>query len=129
MRILKITLLCCISIVLLYIAVSLCVLFFCEPSNEFYGPDGGVWHCDELGIQISFERDQPSLAAVHGEYIVCATSRHRGSKHINVSSQDHRYLGESVFKGKYISFDNDRYVLKDKKTNRLYTFVPGPLDT
>lgn len=121
----------CIAVVLVCVAVVFVgTLFIYEPTDEVFGPEDGVWHCKELGVQISFEKDVHSIVIVDGESIICTAGRDTGSPDIYLVSRvnlDQCGYGEHLFWGRFVEFDSYRYVLKDMETKKIYIFVPGEL--
>lgn len=88
-------------------------------------PENGVFYCEELKITVDF--DTPNcFTVVDGEEIHCAFGNDRGSRFVSVSNQDSttkQYaLGDKVFAGECVFFDEDTMVILEEWTQIEYTF-------
>lgn len=112
--------------ILLLIVVLHLLIFFpgCAPVQ--YEPEEGVWYCDELQIQLSYERDVPTYIVEDGEMILCACGSDRGVKWLEVSNQDagyHANLGEVLFYAEILRLDESELVVYCGDLDKEYTFV------
>ena len=89
-------------------------------------PENGIWYCDELQIQLSFEDYEPSYIVVDGVEIKCAVGNDRGSKLIMISSQEHYSehfrLDETILAAWHVSLAENRWIMQDD-AGREYVFV------
>ena len=97
--------------------------------REQYFPEDGVWYCEELEMQMSFETDVESYATVEQTRISCCTGYERGSDRITVYCQsfDNPYykVGEAVFTGEHVSLEERQLVLR-ADDGRDYVFERRP---
>ena len=97
--------------------------------REQYFPEDGVWYCEELEMQMSYETDVRSYATVDQTRISCCTGNDRGSNWITLScteSYNPCYdVGEVIFAGEYVSLDDHRLVLR-AADGREYVFERLP---
>lgn len=98
-----------------------------EPTYKVWRPEDGVWYCEELQMQLSFEKGQRSYVVLDGTNIVCACENARGSKDILVLCQQNNVrgyeIGDLIFGGRYVDMSDDTFVLRDKESQKIYTFV------
>lgn len=95
----------------------------CEPVR--YEPQEGVWYCEELQAQLSYEKDAATYITENGDRIfgICGTDR--GSKLIGIlcqSTHGGHYVGEELFLAEIISLDDDTLVLCDEYSGQEYVF-------
>ena len=67
-----------------------------------YEPQEGVWYCEELQMQLSYEQDTESFVTEGNRKIRVYCETDRGSKWIGVNSAisaDGHYLGGTVVSG------------------------------
>lgn len=116
-----------IAIVLhLLISAYVVFVFVAEPTYKVWRPEDGVWYCEELQMQLSFEKGQKSYVVLDGRVIPCACENNRGSKDVLVFCQvngSEYVIGDLIFSGRYVDLSDDTFVLKDRKTQQIYTFV------
>lgn len=114
--------------------VSLCIIgglivLFIAGGDREYAPREGVWYCEELQIQVSWT-DQDCIAIRDGEMIPCDCINDRGSKWIYIVSQAadiaNYPLGAEVFAAEHVVLTEDKYVVKEEKTEIIYTFEKIP---
>jgi hypothetical protein len=115
-------------LIIVFIALFVYVIFvfIAKPMDKVWCPEDGVWYCEELQIQISFEPGKKSYAVLDGTVVPCVCENDRGSKDLLVLCQANGNgyaIGEIIFSGRYVDLSNDTYVLKNKKSQELYTFV------
>lgn len=109
---------------LLILLVLLILLPGCiTPAKTF--PTEGIWYCKELNITLDFVAGTGYIT-LNEEDIFCVIANNRGSKFISILNQNEDteefYLGESVFSGKCIRYDNKELVIGESKTETVYTF-------
>lgn len=111
---------------LLVVVIYTVFLFAVEPTNKVWRPEEGIWYCEELQIQLSFDSRYKSYAILDDQMIVCACENSRGSKDILVLCQEsiagEYEIGDLIFSGRYVDLDGNRYVVRDMITHELYTF-------
>lgn len=88
-------------------------------------PEEGTFYCQELEITIDLNT-RTGFAVVDGDKINCAFGNDHGSRFIGVTNQqpglETYYLGESIFSGECIHFDEDSMVVLEEWTQIEYTF-------
>ncbi len=111
----------CLALLLIF---SFLLILFSKRTQLF--PQEGIWYCEDLGIQITFDDSGQAFAMVNGEKISCACGIVRGSKDIHIISQqpDHPLfpLGEFIFSGEQVKLHDDQLVVQDDHGNQ-YTFT------
>ena len=90
-----------------------------------YEPQEGVWYCEELQIQLSYEDDAATYITENGDRIfgICGTDR--GSKLIGIlcqSTHGGHYVGEELFSAEIASLDDDTLVLYAEDSGQAYVF-------
>ena len=112
----------------------ICALFLCllvlltgcaDYEITLWRPDSGVWYCDELEMQLSFDKSVPCYIVQDETRIECEWSNDRGSLYIAVRylwNGQQKYGDATVFYGKYIDLTDDTYVLEEIDTGIQYTF-------
>lgn len=110
-----------ISIFILLITV----LVGCRPDQ--YEPEEGIWFCEELQIQLSYEQYTNSFAIINGEKILASCGSDRGVPYLYVSCKEtenprHR-LGEEIFTAKIISLSETEFVVYDEESLQRYVFI------
>lgn len=114
-----------IFIVFLFFAMTACNVF---PSGTvtLWRPVEGVWYCDDLQIQISYDREYETYAIVNGAKVICVAENDAGSISTSVICQElghEKYdLGDAIFWGEYVELTDSVFILKDVHTKELYTF-------
>lgn len=95
-------------------------------------PDNGLWNCKELQITIDLESGQ-CFAIIDNTKINCAFCNDRGSEYVSVLCQDPKnknyHLGESVFEGICIYYDEDIMIIREELTQIVYTFYRQDSET
>lgn len=111
--------------VIMFFVLFLPVFAGCTPVQ--YEPEDGVWFCEELQIQLSYEQDAQSFVIRDGEQIICACGSDRGVPYIYVSCQETNNsiysLGEEIFYAKIIELSETELLVCDEETMRQYTFT------
>lgn len=91
----------------LLIICSILLPFLSACSPDQYEPTEGVWYCEELNIQLSYESDEITYMVIDGELVVCACGSDKGVDRILLCCQQegHRdfYLGELLFEAQIIA--------------------------
>jgi hypothetical protein len=86
----------------------------------------GYYYDSELQMQLSFERGINSYVVLDGTVVPCACRNDRGSEYIGLLCQanvNEYEIGDFIFWGRYVDLSDDTFVLKDRKTRQIYTFV------
>ena len=112
-----------ISTLLLCVILSGCMAL--TGYKEYY-PQEGVWFCEELQIQLSFEDSANCCILVDGIPLYCGWQIDRGSTVIVFEVQDHHpdfSLGDNVFVGEYITHDENILHIQEYKGTTIYKFV------
>lgn len=115
----------CINIAILLVAIgsltACSVPLFLIPID--WMPEGGVWYCEELQLQLSFEKDVESYILVDGEQKKCAIEYQQYSNELFVYCfQDgNEWIDEAemVFFGKRVRLDDEEFVLETKDEERF----------
>ena len=112
---------------------SLCTLLCCctfpiyEPVIKIWYPEDGVWYCEELKIQLSFDDNQDTFMEKDGIKIRCRWENHPNSPELLVLCQGSNTfgykLGDVVFSGQFIELTNNKLVVEDSQTGEQYTFI------
>lgn len=72
------------TILLITILLSSCTYF--QDSQEYYGaPQYGVWYCEELQLQLNFNKGEKSIVLVDGNEVLCGVENDRGSAYFSVA--------------------------------------------
>lgn len=110
---------CWVLILALLILLSGCI------QNVQLVPKEGIWHCEELGITVDFESEK-CFVLIDGVEINSSFRNNRGSNFISVSNQDtiieDLHLGEILFSGECIRYDDTTMVISEYRTEIIYTF-------
>ena len=99
-----------------------------ESKMKWQGPDSGLWYCKELEIQLCFQPnvadnkessliDSQSYVLIDDDCIMCDILKHEGTYSLCVINQDiatGASLGNKLFEGKFVSLDEDSYVVSDE---------------
>lgn len=111
--------------IILY-TIALCTVFCIGCTPDQYEPEDGVWYCEDLQIQLSYDVGKECYAIIDGEKITAACGSDRGVKRLYVSSQqkDHPkyYLGKTIFAAEIISLNETEFVVYDEQAQREYIF-------
>jgi len=82
-------------------------------------PEDGVWYCEELQIQLSFEEDVDSYVIVNGERKKCSWCNEQYSRilWVDFDEDDDGYLDDFYFSGERVSLDDgdDEFVLRTEE--------------
>ena len=117
------------ALLLIYLCVLLCAcsLSTYEPRIIFWRPEEGIWYCEELQIQLSFEENHDSYMVIDGIQIRCVWENDTNSQDIRVLCQGANTfgygMGESLFSGRYVELSDDQYVVENRQTREQYTFI------
>ena len=91
-----------------------------------YEPEDGIWYCEELEMQLSYDKDGQSYVVENGEKIICACGSDKGVPYLFVSIQEVHHssysLGEEIFCAKIISVSETEFVVYDENNERQYIF-------
>ena len=110
------------------LAVALCfgMCVGCTQEKTVYGPDNGIWYCDDLDMLVSCERNYQSYMVRNGEKVVCEARIGSGFGHLAVRAQHIGHpiykLGEEVFYGKILSLDHSKLIVGDDNSGKKYVF-------
>lgn len=113
-----------IGTAILFIFFLMLVITISSPAQ--FEPSDGIWYCDELSIQLSYEKGEESFVIFDDEKIVCACVTDPGSDILAVLSQDpdtaQYTLGETVFSGRILHLDSEALIVQDETSGAEYTF-------
>ena len=101
----------------------LCVAFLLTGcKTTLWRPESGVWYCEELQMQLSFDSEVPCFVTQNGTEVNCTWFNNRGSVYIMVCylTKDYDYI--TVLDGKYVDLTDDSYIVEDMDTGIQYTF-------
>ena len=108
--------------VLLY-GIFLLILACARPAQIL--PDSGVWYCEELDITLNFDKGIGSVP-YGGLQMKGIIENDRGSDVFSVLNQDwenqHFFLGESMFAGTCIRFDEETMEVQKFRSEERYVF-------
>lgn len=111
--------------VIFILFIMLSAFVGCTPDQ--YEPKEGIWFCEELQIQLSYEQHTQSFTIINGEKIKCACGSDRGVPYLHVSCQetDHPMyrLGQEIFSAKIISLSETEFVVYDEESLQRYVFI------
>ena len=110
-------------------ALLSCILVLLSGCNNYtitlWRPDFGVWYCDALDMQLSFDKVTPCYVVQEGKRTECTWSNDRGSIYIAVRylwNEQKKYGDSTIFYGKCIDLTEEKYVLEEIDTGIQYTF-------
>ena len=110
-------------------ALLVCVIVLLTACNDYkitlWRPEFGIWYCDALEMQLSFEKNTSSYVVQDGKCIECEWTNDRGSTYISVRylwDGQQKYGDSTIFYGKCIDLTNDIYILEEIDTGVQYTF-------
>ena len=118
------------------ICVCVCIICLmltlvqCKPDQTF--PEEGLWYCAELQIQICPGKDsagQYAYTFINGEKRSCALYTDYGNKFLGIGYMyevDGTWDYTSLYRGEWISFNDERIVTRDRQTQIEYVFVRVP---
>ena len=103
----------------------------CNTSNHV--PIDGMWYCEELKLQLSFENVYDSFLIVDGKKIPCSYSNEHGTGIIDVSFLDDSFhafdYDQIFFTGRCDYWDEEKMIVTEwldtegNKKGNQYTFV------
>lgn len=107
-------------------AVTLCIAFCMGCTPDQYEPENGVWYCEDLQIQLSYDIGKECYAIIDGEKIKTACGSDRGVNRLCVSNQQKGhpkyYMGETIFVAEIISLNETEFVVYDEQAQREFVF-------
>ena len=102
------------------------ILILCVETDDPYIPTEGIWFCEELQLQVSFESNQRSFKLAGENKIICTWEHDKNSRYISIVCLEEKNamytFGDVVFCGEYVALDKQQYVLSDD-TGKTYTFL------
>ena len=111
---------CVLTLVVLVAIIS-------QDSHESPWPTDGVWYCDELEMQLSFDSGGECTAIIDDEITNCKWSSNLGSNIIRVyivRPNGKVCVGDNpIFEGTFISIKDDELTLRDRETKEKYIFI------
>lgn len=114
------------KLVSILLVLLLCGLAVVVLSPKLHFPDAGIWYCDELQMQISFEDDTAS-AVVDGKKIPCIWETDGEEKRISVRCSEDGYpgyaAGASLFTAKITRLEDNTLVVYEESSGNTYTFL------
>lgn len=126
MKLLRLLLCCVIVGIVLYLAIniSICVVF--GGLTLSYLPEDGVWFCEALNLQLSFDEEYDCYYIINGTKIRCTWENDRGSRFLTVLCQDsgvNTYsVGEVIFSGNCIEQNGNYFVIENEESGDQYMF-------
>ena len=106
------------------------ILVQCKPDQTY--PEEGIWYCAELQMQICREKDRTERythAIIDGEKRNCALYTDYGNRFFSVVYMyevDEKYESTTLYRGEFISFNDEKIVTRDTQTQTEYVFVRVP---
>lgn len=111
--------------IIIYI-MALCFIFCMGCTPDQYEPESGVWYCEDLQIQLSYDVEKECFAIINGEKITAACGSDRGVSRLSVYNQQENhpeyYMGETIFEALIVSLNEQEFVVYDEQTQRKYVF-------
>lgn len=110
----------------LFLIIVICISFVGCPKPVEYMPPDGVWYCEELEIQLSFEPNAESYAMVNGVKVACSVGNDPGTKSFWVTCIESvldMSPGYVLWEAEYVHRDEYEFVVKEQHTGRIYTFT------
>ena len=102
-----------------------CMYIYTQPPT-IWRPEEGIWFCEELQMQMDFNKGGNTYAIVEGQKITCTVSNDRGSTHVRIICQEPSHdtytLDHVFFAGIYLDLTDSQFVLKEVKTKNIYVF-------
>lgn len=112
-----------LSIFLVLLLCGLAVLIL-TPKQKL--PDDGVWYCDALQIEISFD-DGSASAVVSGKKMHGVCQRDDEKNRITLICREEVHPdfrpGDVLFTARFIRLDENKLVVLDEKIEKEYTFL------
>ena len=116
--------------VILCIIGLMLTLVQCKPDQQF--PEEGFWYCEELQILLCPGMDsagQYAYAFIDGEKRSCALYTDYGNIYFGIGYMyevDGTLEYTSLYRGEWISFNDECIVTRDRQTQIEYVFVRVP---
>lgn len=101
----------------------LCVAFLLTGcKTTLWRPESGVWYCEELQMQLSFDSEVPCFVTQNGTEVNCTWFNNSGSVYITVCylTKDYDYI--TILDGKYVDLTDDSYIVENMDTGIQYIF-------
>ena len=119
---------CLVLLLIIGICISFvgCDLTALVPKPVEYMPPDGVWYCEELEMQLSFEPDAKGYAMVNGVKVACSVGNDPGTKYFWVTCTESvldMSPGHVLWEAEYVDRSESAFVVKEQNTGRIYTFV------
>lgn len=112
--------------IILSLAVVMFFVFCIGCTPDQYEPENGVWYCEELQIQLSYDVGKECFIVINGEKIAAACGSDRGVNRLVVSSQQANhpdyYMGETIYEAEIISLNEQEFVVYDEQAQREFVF-------
>jgi len=91
-------------------------------------PTEGIWYCQELQMQISFEENE-SFVVIDNQKVACACLNDRGSAwfFVLIQGKNDRYpVGTEVFSAKHVQLSKNEFIVSEEHTGQQYVFTRVP---
>ena len=102
-----------------------CMYIYTQPPT-IWCPEEGVWFCEELQMQMDFNKGGSTYAVVEGQKITCVVSNDRGSTHVSIVCNEPQHdtynLDHVFFSGIYKDLTDSQFILKEVKNKTIYVF-------
>lgn len=107
-------------------AVIFCIAFCIGCTPNRYEPEEGVWYCEDLQIQLSYDIGKECYVIINGEKIKAACGSDRGVNWLYVTSQQQGHpkfdLAEVIFSAEIISLNEVEFIVYDEQAKREFVF-------
>ena len=107
-------------------AIALCTIFCMGCTPDQYEPLNGVWYCEDLQMQLSYDVGKESYVIIAGEKIAIACGSDSGVSRLCVSNQQRNHpeyhMGETIFEAEIISLNATKFVVYDMQAQREFVF-------
>lgn len=116
-----------VKLILSVIVILQIAMLFAGCVPDQYEPEEGIWYCDELQIQLSYESYAQCYIIEDDEKILCACGSDRGVKYIHVTCLERNHpqykLGDVIFFAEVISLNDTELLVYDEQTEQQYVFL------
>lgn len=118
----------CFTVIVIAVCGIAKEVIITSDSMEYPVPQDGKWVCEEHGIVLSFDEDDPySTIMIDGRIVTCLAGNERYTPDIYLICQDPNdpdfYLAEELFAGRIIEFGENKFTLVENKTDIAYIFI------
>ena len=124
------------SCILFCLFFMLSLLGCAGPADEitYDLPEGGVWYCDELAVQLDLRKNNgivaPSYIIIDGNKVTCICEGEYSTPYLFLLCQESGVsdygIGDIIYWWTFINQSEDQLVLEDYETGSQYCFKKVP---